>query len=261
MSLRSLQTDAYSNWLMLGPDGVEMCRCAEKRARWYLDRNLADITSDTPPTIKLRFQPHGNGNEGDAFSLAPKQNRCVCCGTEENLTKHHIVPSMYRKHFPVKIKGRSAHDVVVICVTCHDTYEMVATKLKQEISFEFTGEYLAVIKPTGEDKAYHNVIGLAKSLMGFHRDKIPAERQIEMRSVIAKFLGRSPSTEDLETLSKADIYSVRTYDPGKGVVEKILETSQLESFIVRWRAHFIEVAQPKFMPDHWDVNREVPDAD
>jgi hypothetical protein len=258
MSLRSLQTDAYSNWLMLGPDGAEMCRCAEKRARWYLDRNLADVISDNPPTIKLRFQPHGNGNEGDAFSLAPKQNRCVCCGTEENHTKHHIVPSMYRKHFPVKIKGRSAHDVVAICIECHDAYEMVATKLKQEISFEFTGQYLDVIKPTEEQRNQYNVISLAKSLSK-HSDKIPEARRAEMLMEITEFLGHSPSLNDLKILCEAVIYHVNGFEPGRAVVEKVIETGQLENFIIKWRAHFLEVAQPKYMPDHWDVNREVPE--
>lgn len=255
MSLRPLQTPAYSNWLMLGPDGSEMCRCAEKRARWYLDRGLADVIGEDPPTIKLKFDPQGPGNQGDEFSLAPKLNRCVVCGTEEDLTKHHIVPSMYRKFFPVEIKSRSAHDVVVICIKCHDEYEAVATKLKSMIGIEYDAR--DNVAPLTQEQRNHNyLVKLCKTLR-FHGKVIPSDRHEEIIAMIVNLLGRDISDEEIQELSESTTSTLLNRDTGRIVVEKILASDLLDSFVLRWRQHFIDTAQPRFMPDHWSVQRKI----
>jgi hypothetical protein len=239
---------------MISPEGEEMCRCALKRAKWYIDRGLADVISEDPPTIKLKFKPHGNGNKGDAFSLAPKHNRCVKCGTEANLTKHHIVPYMYRKFFPLKLKARSAHDVVVICVPCHEEYETEAMHLKKQISIEFTGEDLPVIKMSVDNKILDKVCRLAKSLL--RKNTIPASRQADMMAEIVEYLGKTPTLEELEELSDSVLIACRI-DPGKAIVEDLHASGDFEPFIKRWRQHFIDTAKPAFMPEHWSVDREV----
>jgi hypothetical protein len=254
MALAALKTDAYSNWLMVGPDGVEMCRCAEKRAKWYLDRELAEVVSQDPPTIQLKFKPKANGNQGDEFSLAPKQNVCVVCGTEEDLTKHHIVPSMYRKHFPVKAKERSAHDVVVICIPCHEEYEAEATKLKKDIGIEYDARD-NVAPLTQERRDLYHLVKLCKTL---HRnsDLIPSDRQEEIRAQIASLFGKIPTTQEFENLVNSEVGITRN-DPGKPVVEKVLSSGDLENFVKRWRQHFLDVAQPRFMPEYWSIEREL----
>ena len=240
MSLQSLKTPAYSNWLMLGPDGSEMFRCAEKRARWYLNRDLAEIVANDPPTVKLKFIPNGNGNQGDEFSLSKKHNRCVRCGTEEDLTKHHIVPSMYRRFLPDNVKSRSSHDVVPICIPCHNEYEAHASQLKNLISLEFA-QFIQVIKKDANVNAHFKVVGLCRALRD-HCDVIPAERQVQMGEEIVAYFGYHPTIEDLRAISTEP---VKSPDPGKAVVEQILATDQLESFVKRWRQHFIDIAQPK----------------
>lgn len=248
---------------MLSPDGEEMCRCAYKRAKWYLDRDLAEIVSEDPPTIKLKFTPNGYGNQGDAFSLATKHNRCVVCGTEENLTKHHIVPSMYRKFFPVKIKSRSAHDVIVICIDCHDEYEHVAMNLKKELEKEILGTSVIAKKCARFNKLHQEardqnyLVKLCKTLI--HQGHvIPEARKDELLESIAGMMGRAPSFVEIEELSKITQATIRdNQDPGKAVVEKILENDSLEDFVMRWRQHFIDTARPKFMPEHWDVERKI----
>ena len=96
----------YGNWLVLHPNGCEMFRCVTRKAQWYLTRDLANMISEIPPVIQLKFEPGGLGWFGDEFALTQKQNLCVVCGTEElpRLTKHHIVPTLYKKHFPKHLK-------------------------------------------------------------------------------------------------------------------------------------------------------------
>ena len=241
---------------MLSPDGEEMCRCAKKRAAWYLDRDIAEIVSEDPPTIRLKFTPNGYGNQGDAFSLAEKHNRCVVCGTEENLTKHHIVPSMYRKFFPIKIKSRSAHDVVVICIECHDDYEMIAWELKKQIDAELTGSTKLVKQLNKETRDRNFLVKLCKT-MKHNGHMIPEDRKAEIMSKIEKLLGRAPALAEMLELSEISVATKDELDPGKIVVEKILENDSLEEFVMRWRQHFIDTAKPKFMPEHWNVERKL----
>lgn len=256
MSHRSLQTPAYSNWLMISPEGEEMCRCAKKRADWYISRGLADVVANDPPTIKLKFLPNGNGNQGDPFSLANKHNRCVVCGTEEDLTKHHIIPSMYRKFFPIKYKARSAHDVVVICIPCHEEYETIAMSLKQTLSIEMTGSTIPIHKPCIKDRDHFRITGYCKSLLT-HGDVIPHERKVQMVAEVASYIGHIASMEEIEKLAKIKRESYGPRDVGKAVVDCLTDDDKFEAFVKRWRKHFIDTAQPKFMPEHWSVDRTL----
>jgi len=253
--LRSLKTPAYSNWLMVDPDGNQMCRCAKKRANWYVSRGLADIISEDPPTIKLKFQPGGPGMN-DAYGLAAKQNICVVCGSEDNLTKHHIVPIMYRVFFPNEVKSRSSHDVAVICTDCHDKYEVEATKLKQQFSLEFTGRYSQV---SCVDKSYREIEHISRlcTSLQHHANKIPADKRELMINKITAFLGKVPDEDDLNLMRETLRYSVKQPEPGKAIVEQVLAANKLEEFIIRWRQHFIDVAKPKHMPAHWDIHRKI----
>ena len=91
----TLQTDPYDNCTMYGPDNEWMCACDHKKMNWYLDRNLAEKLSDN--TFKLTFKPEGKGHATESAYFAEKRvNCCVICGTEADLTKHHIVPYCYR---------------------------------------------------------------------------------------------------------------------------------------------------------------------
>jgi hypothetical protein len=46
---------------MVAPDGALLSNCDMKKAMWYIERELGDKISDSPFTIKLRFEPNGRG--------------------------------------------------------------------------------------------------------------------------------------------------------------------------------------------------------
>jgi len=248
---------AYSNWVMVGPDNTMMCRCAEKRARWYLDRGLAEQISNDPPTVRLNFTPGGPGNQGDAFSLAAKHNRCVVCGAKEDLTKHHIVPYMYRRFLPAEVKGRSSHDVVVICIDCHDAYERHATELKMVIAKEKGLEYNEGSRMTPEARDYHRVTSFAHTLIT-QGERIPRKRREAMMDLITGIIGRVPSTDDLIELSYSEKWmELPEYNPGKSIVDNVIAAGELQPFVERWRAHFLDIAKPAYMPEFWSVTRPI----
>lgn len=238
---------------MESPNGIVMCRCDDKRAGWYLKRNLAVKTSEDPPTIRLTFTPEGMGNAGDEFYTSTRDNACVVCGTTEDLTKHHIIPTMYRTHLPEHYKSWSSHDVVVICINDHKLYETEAWKLKVKI-----GEELGIsINDCNvrQDIAKKKI--RANSYAIINQNNIPEKRRQEILGSITAYLGHEPSIEELLELSKIDTVGNKQLDSaGKLTMDKLMEKKEIDSFIKLWRQHFIDVANPQYMPKGWSVERK-----
>ena len=134
------EKSVYTNGLMLAPDGEPMCRIGKSKIDWYLDRELATLVSKDPITIQLNFEPKGRGHNGDEFYLRERKDICVVCGFTRNLTKHHVVPSCFRKCFPDEVKKHSDHDIVLVCQKHHELYESKANSLKDKLINEFLDE-------------------------------------------------------------------------------------------------------------------------
>jgi len=109
---RHLSKDLYSNCIMEGPDGTFLCKVSQRKVNWYLKKGLATQVCDDPQTIRLIFEPNGPGHAGDEYYSQEFVNRCVNCGAEEFLSRHHIVPYCFRKFFPMEQKQHSYHDIV-----------------------------------------------------------------------------------------------------------------------------------------------------
>lgn len=58
---------------MFAPDGELLSFIDRKKANWYVDNNLATMTSTDPLVIKLTFEPNGRQNvEENAFYSATR---------------------------------------------------------------------------------------------------------------------------------------------------------------------------------------------
>lgn len=116
--------------------------------KWYVERGLAVYVDDR--TVSLTFQPSGRfGRRNDDLSMpgecearkaeeqfykAEKDNRCVVCGATQNYQRFHLIPSLFRQALPLQFQPCS-HDVVVLCVPCH---EHAAFKHTLSISKKFS---------------------------------------------------------------------------------------------------------------------------
>lgn len=250
----------YGNWVMLHPDGSEMCRMTDRRANWYLNRKLGTIVSIDPPKFQLNFVPAGKGHHGDQYHLSQKENKCVICGTILNLTTHHVVPHFYRRSFPDNYKKSQSHDVLIACCECHAKYEREADALSEQIAQEMGIPRNSGTRTAKDVKTLWCVARDCKTLAG-HADKIPVERQLRLLQRIANHIGYMPDIKLIPRLSEE--YDSRwrgSYDDnnhGFLVVQKLLELDGLNEFVVRWRRHFIEKAQPKYLPDGWSITRKA----
>jgi len=245
----------YGNWLVLHPQGFEMFRCTTRKANWYLSRDLADIVSEEPPIIKLNFTPAGVGWHGDEFALTQKKNICVVCGVEELdlLTKHHIVPSLYKKHFPKKLKVATSHDVVCICRPCHDEYENIyASRLKEKISEQY------VVPLCNSQSNFVKAIKLSKAFT-LNSAMMPEERKMELLENISSILGYEEDFVPIEEIEKLSKISQKDYNEfhsnhGREVMSKVTD---IQKFVEMWRGDFLENMKPKFMPKYWDIHRTI----
>lgn len=234
---------------MLSPDDILMFRCDEKKINWYLKRGLAEIVNQNPLTAKLKFNPRGLGNYSRTFGLTEMSNNCVVCGTTEFLTKHHVVPYCYRKHFPLELKSHNFHDVLSMCVNCHESYERKADNLKAELSETYSAPI------NGESVNNKATVRLSKMAVTLLKDNvyIPRSRILYLKSEIKKSLFIKRLTKRrLINISKTKTFVSRTH--GEIVMSKVKD---IQKFIELWREHFISNNECKFLPKDWNIKTKI----
>jgi len=254
-NLNIKQKPIYGNCRVLDPNGDLLFLCLPKKINWYLDRNLATLISDDPMTIQLNFVPNGVGHNGDEYGLSEKENKCVVCGRETELTRHHIVPYTYRKHFPDDIKSHNSHDVVPICIEHHTEYEeKYGVPLKQEIATLY-GAPLDVESHTRTSLT--TVVKYAK-LISNRYYSLPYKRIKKMVETIRQYHGDVGRLRHVILIySSVDLSTTKAESHGQVVVNRVIEMDFLQGFVEIWRNNFVLSMEPKFMPEYWTVDRPI----
>ena len=238
----------YDNCSVYSPCGTLMFRCKKKRIKWYLDRNLAEIIEipgEDGLCAQLLFKPKGLGKYNDPYSLEKAENKCVVCGTDEDLTKHHVIPTMYRKHFPLEYKSNYHHDVLGICRTCHDSYELKADILKEELEHKY-----------GFDIDYKRYLAVSKAAYDYvtYKDVMDDEKLAHLVMKMRDFLGENPLDKLDYLISLREVAINGLKNQGKEVIENY---GSLQEFVEMWRQHFVDITDPKHLSKHWSINRSI----
>lgn len=114
----------------------------------------------------LLFEPKGRPeDEGNVFYIQSKKNICVGCGKGDHYLRYRIIPSCYRMHFPEHLKSHRSHDIVLLCVDCHEVAHAAAEKYKKQIAAEF-GIPLFIHKVADSGKEQ---VTLSASAMNFEK--------------------------------------------------------------------------------------------
>jgi hypothetical protein len=246
----------YGNVHFQGPYGQTMFHGDAEKALWYLNRDLVEVVSQGPPVLRFRFAPGGPGHAGDDYYLTGKLNRCVVCGAVQGLNRHHVIPSVYRRHLPAAVKDHSHHDVLLLCLACHEKYEAAADQLKAELGQE-VGVPLHGLRGQ-RDPVRGRAIKSAIALVRYGK-QIPEGRKHELRRAIAEWTGTWPLAADVETVARLGLdEDGEAIEHGRRVVE---QTADVQAFVRRWRDHFLRTMQPRFLPAHWDVDRPASRAE
>lgn len=237
----------YDNCRLLSPQGELLSLIDAKRAKWYIRKNLGTLESEDPLTIRLNFEPSNSTNKEDSFYLIPRENKCVVCGTSEKLTRHHVVPQSFRKHFELSMKSRASHDVLAVCRDCHDEYNIHEDEFRKKLEEEHVhfGE-----EGTKTERRY---VSAARALLNGY--KIPTKREDELLELLIDFLGRWPEEEDLHqiAISSSPHLSIGCRTIGEYIVSK-LSVEQLNELAIQWRLHFLETMKPRYLPPEWNLH-------
>ncbi|XVE91748.1 hypothetical protein REPUB_Repub01dG0038000 [Reevesia pubescens] len=212
----SCKSPVYHNCRIYANDGRLLCYCDRRKLEWYLRRDLAKLVDDGPPAIMLLFEPKGRPeDEYNDFYTQNKKNICVSCGEGNHYLRYRIIPSCYRIHFPEHLKSHRSHDIVLLCVDCHEIAHAAAEKYKKRIAGEF-GIPLYVGKIVESNEA--SIISGSLDSMNFddsgvspvqlrtaakallhHGPEMPPSRCEELTQIVMRYYGgRKISKEDLE---------------------------------------------------------------
>lgn len=238
-------------------DDILMFRCDKKRADWYLktlDKNtgetIGELLSEDPYTVRLKFKPKGLGNHDKEFGLTEMDNRCVSCGTEEYLTRHHVVPYCYRRFFPLSLKSHNFHDVLALCVSCHEKYERNADKLKEQLAVEYKAP---ISGETIENKDIIKCIKISTTLLN-DGIKVPKSRARRLRKYLRDRFNLKRLTRDkIEEIASTKVVVIkRTH--GEIVMSQI---SDIQSFVEMWRNHFVDNNDCTYLPKNWSIKNRL----
>ncbi|XP_066397798.1 protein RRP6-like 3 isoform X2 [Miscanthus floridulus] len=183
----------------------------------YVQRNLAKLIEDSPPAIMLLFEPKGRPEDEDnEFYIQSKKNICVGCGEKSHYIRYRIIPSCYRMHFPEHLKSHRSHDIVLLCVDCHEIAHSAAEKYKRRIAEEFgiplfvqkimnLGDISLITNTSvSEDKLNGTGVSplqLRTAAMALlrHGSTMPLKRCEELMQIVKSYYGgRDVTPEDLE---------------------------------------------------------------
>ncbi|GIL77185.1 hypothetical protein Vretimale_3160 [Volvox reticuliferus] len=135
----SAKTQVYQNCRMLSREGQLLCFCDTRKLNWYLGKGLAVQVCEDPPTIQLLFE-HQNTDQqtgADDFYTQSKANRCVGCGCSSHYLRYRVLPACYRRPMPAALKSHRSHDVVLLCIDCHERAQKAAEQLKRQVALDY----------------------------------------------------------------------------------------------------------------------------
>lgn len=225
---------------MISHTGETLAYVDRKRMEWYVGRNLASRISDRE--FKLNFEHAGRGVSYDV-ELLPRASKCVVCGTEKNLERHHVVPYCFRRSFREKYKRHNGYDVLALCVSCHDTYERTAEAEK------------TILKNALIDKQKWNRVveslRIAKALY--------ERAEMLHPNALPKMWAKLPSHLHNNTAALAGFIEEQTRirEDMDCWADKVVADLGEERVTAFWRKHFLDNARPRHLPDAWLEQHQV----
>lgn len=238
------ESRAYGNIGIYSPDNELMFRCNEHKLAFYIKKDLAEKIDEHK--YKLKFVPKGIGHsERNQELLTPRENKCVRCGDEDLfvLTRHHVVPSRFRKYLPLNIKSNNHRYVVFLCVECHDEYCEYENRLNDDLAEQLG---IKTLKQCTDEIILEKriITGIADTIL--FKEKVPNDRIEELKQRFTERTGMEPTTENLLKTRKKKYEPIKDDNNfGKLVVDNI---KNIYEFQQMWLEHFVSTMHPKFLP-------------
>lgn len=252
----------YHNCQLRAPDDEPLCICDPKKARWYVEKGLGELVTEDPLVVRLNFEPSGRPQverDDGRFYLQERHNICVTCGKDQSYIRKNVVPHEYRKHFPDILKDHQSHDVVLLCVECHQTSNLHDQVFRHKLSKEFSA-------PIGTEQdvkvsidTSRKIIRNAASALIRNKENIPEKRVAELEKIVKDYFQvEHLSEQQLLDVSKMDVQIWNdAYQAHGHKVYEAYEKIGVMKLEQRWREHFLSAMNPQHMPDGWSITHNV----
>ena len=243
--------NGYGNIKFYSPDGVLMFHGNNKKLNFYLSKDLVKSYNDG---YQLTFTPKGLGYyDRDRSLLNPRINQCVVCGETDLflLTRHHIVPSIFRRWMPESYKSYSYKFIVLIRQDLHSEYTIIENKYYDDLSIKYNTPLFSQSHKEFYNNVYLKGRPLANTLLK-HSHVIPDDRLKEMKEKFLKETGLEPSFKNYKELlqqkrkEERKYYRNYNFNFGKLLMEKVRDYDEFE---LMWLDHFVSTMKPRFLPE------------
>jgi hypothetical protein len=236
--IKTTRDTIYDNCRVYSSEDVLISYTSKKKALKLLKNQSAELICEEPFTIKLNKDIKSPLPDS---ILIPRENICVCCGTPNDLTKHHVIPHEYAKFMSVKFKRYNYGNVLAVCYKCHQEYEVEAKKLKDELAVKYNAPFT--------DKDSLVIFTLCYTIL--NSENIPYQKIIKLYEELSQFtnIPISELTEEYmnRQLKERHRKNIKTHSQ---LVWEAIKDSPNE-FIYMWKMHFIEYAKPQHLPPFW----------
>jgi hypothetical protein len=245
---RKKSNASYGNFKILDPEENLIGLCDVKRYRWYIRQNVAVPFGEK--TVKLLKPPEYK----DGFSIYKPVERdtvCVVCGVVNDLTKFHVVPSQFKKHFPDNKKEHNSSDVVLLCGNCSVNANHI-TDIFKKIIFNM----LNVSPKNFTDPVKINIRKFAMKINKNKSHGKPYDTELQMLKTL---LGRENDTFTDQELQEYHVLSSDTSYKGFSTIGEYVtnafkESNKIDYFSTKWRDNFVQNLEPKYLPGDFFTN-------
>ena len=235
----------YDNCEIYSKEDKFLGYCDKKKFDWYIKKDIVTVIGEK--AIKLKFEPKINGKDGkfEEYCKVEMKTQCVVCSNNKKLNKFHVIPSEFRKFFPLHMKSHASHDVVLICKPCHNEVNGLYGEYRDFLLHKYK---LEVNQDSAKIKACVNQLlkFVNKTTNKYNKKKMQYNEDF-----ISKYLGHPYTKEDLENLKDICVYDNLPTNMSIGEYIVAQNKNNLEKFAEDWRKMFVEHMEPKFLPECW----------
>lgn len=251
-----LERPYYGDYRFYHPDGSLMFITTERRANFYTTKDLVSQDTTDPKKFVFKTEPANWGFWDTSlhhYHLRLKKNRCVVCGSNEQLTKHHVLPVTFQRYYPndPEDAGVRSHDMLLLCLDCHETYEQ---KYADPVRNQWAIKHEAHLNHRFKNTELGQAVKMAKTLL---RKRLPAQIQRKLIEEVAKVLTKKPSKDDLNRLATLGWRDTQELLEKADMGKKVTDAWDLGELRRFWRSHFVESMNPQFLPEGWSIDAPV----
>ena len=153
----------HGTYIVQNVAGAPIFRCSARRGCFYLKKGYAVQVDDGT----LRFiddttekkLAHLYDGKLSPFFMEVKNDRCVVCGKDHNLTRHHVVPQRHKRKLPLEVRQRISN-ILFICMECHHLYESQQLTSDSLDPYVWKNHFVETMKPKFLPKGWDIVLAV-----------------------------------------------------------------------------------------------------